>query len=57
MILFDDPYDLEYARYADALSRSARDTLLWLQVHLPAGWTTEQHRHWVQTGEEPEVSQ
>lgn len=40
-------------QYADALARSYRNTLWNLTVHLQVGWTAEQHRHWVETGEEP----
>lgn len=40
-------------RYAEALARSRRDTKYSLTVHILDGWTSEQHRHWVKTGEEP----
>jgi hypothetical protein len=41
-------------QYAEASARSARDTLYWLTVNTYAGWTDAQHRHWVETGEEPQ---
>lgn len=40
-------------RYAEALERSRRDTKLSLAAHFYDGWTLEQHRHWVETGERP----
>lgn len=40
-------------QYGEALERSWRDTKWNLTVHTLDGWTYEQHRHWVQTGEEP----
>lgn len=40
-------------QYVEALERSRRDTKLSLAAHFYDGWTHEQHRHWVETGEEP----
>ena len=40
-------------QYVDRLCRSWRDTKWNLTVHLESGWTHEQHRHWVETGEGP----
>ena len=51
----EDPYESVGRQYAQAMARSARDTLFWLEVHILEGWTPEQHRHWVQTGEEPKT--
>ena len=51
----DDPYESVGKAYSEALARSWRDTLWNLQVHMLDGWTSEQHRHWVQTGEEPKT--
>ena len=40
-------------QYLEHYARSLRDTKWWLTVHVLDGWTGEQHRHWVETGEEP----
>lgn len=40
-------------RYAEALARSRRDTLHNLTVAHNNGWTREEFRHWVETGEKP----
>lgn len=40
-------------RYAEALARSARDNLRNLTVAFRNGWTREEFRHWVETGEQP----
>jgi hypothetical protein len=40
-------------QYAELLARDHRDTKYNLTVHVLDGWTAEQHRHWVNTGEEP----
>jgi hypothetical protein len=49
----DDPYAKVGAAYSKALARSRRNTLEALETHIVDGWTSEQHRHWVETGEEP----
>lgn len=41
-------------KYTEALCRARRDTKYHLTVHVLMGWSTAQHRHWVETGEEPE---
>lgn len=60
--MIDDEYGLPFPeksiasiaeRYTEHLCRSWRDTKWNLTQHILAGWTTEQHRHWVETGEEP----
>jgi hypothetical protein len=40
-------------QYTEALLRNWRDNKWTLTQHVLAGWTPEQHRHWVETGEEP----
>lgn len=40
-------------QYAEALARSRRDTKWNLTSAILSGWTTEQFRHWVKTGEAP----
>ena len=40
-------------RYVEALIRSRRDTKLALTLHMLEGWTPEQHRYWVNSGERP----
>lgn len=39
--------------YAQTILRSRRDNKEALTIHILNGWTVEQHRHWVETGEEP----
>jgi hypothetical protein len=51
-----DRYKDEWAigeKYAEALARNYRDNKFTLNAHILLGWTYEQHRHWVETGEEP----
>ena len=40
-------------RYLEILERSYRDTKWNLTSAILNGWTTEQYRHWVNTGEAP----
>lgn len=40
-------------QYAQAILRSRRDTKHNLASALHSGWTVEQFRHWVNTGEAP----
>jgi len=42
-------------KYCEALERSWRDTLFNLNASYHSGWTREQFRHWVETGEEPKT--
>lgn len=39
--------------YHEALMKAMRDTKLNLTRALESGWTGEQFRHWVETGEVP----
>lgn len=50
-ILF--PQESVSEQHLESYVRSWRDTKWNLTVHTLDGWTYEQHRHWVQTGEEP----
>ena len=49
----DETYDLEGKSYYDMLERVRRDTLEAWTYHAIDGWSVEEHRHWVETGEEP----
>lgn len=40
--------------YAEPLERCYRDNKFNLTIHTLQGWSYEQHRHWVETGEEPQ---
>ena len=42
-------------QYCEALERSRRDTRFNLVCSHHAGWSHEQFRHWVDTGEEPKT--
>lgn len=46
---FAHPFD----RYIAVLARSARDTKAWLTIHFLEGWTPDEHRFWVVSGERP----
>jgi hypothetical protein len=41
-------------QYSEALASSIRDTRWNLTCALANGWTSEEFRHWVRTGEEPQ---
>jgi len=43
-------------QYVELLIRNHRDNKFTLTAHLLDGWSPEQHRHWVETGEEPSCS-
>lgn len=47
--------DEVWSRYVDLLAQAYRDTKWNLTVHLMDGWTPEQHRRWVETGNSPEL--
>jgi hypothetical protein len=40
-------------QYAEYLERAQRDTLWNLTLAIRNGWSHEEFRHWVETGEEP----
>lgn len=47
----DSVYDDLGRQYSEALAIAARDTLWNLRTAVLAGWTNEEFRHWVATGE------
>lgn len=51
----EDSYERMGKIYAKALARSERSYKWLIELHVLQGWTTEQHQHWVETGEEPKA--